>query len=324
MEKIKWGILGTSKICNAIIPCIKKLNYDLVGVATRNLNNRNAFFKNFKIKKKFIGYKELLKDNDINYIYIPLPNTLHLKWCLEAVKKNKNVLCEKPLCLKSKDVKKIIKATKGKNIIVAEAIMYRHNLLIKKLKKILNKNNFGKIIKIKSNFFRDYNLNQKNIRFEKELGGGSLYDLGYYSISLINFLFNSKPKKFIGKRIIKKGVDVKFYGKILYTGNKIGEFCSSFIDKKNDQTVIYCEKAKISIPCTFFRGEKKIIIESKNSKKILYANERVHRYQKQIENIVLSSKKIVKREVDLDETLKNVYCMEMVEKSSQKGKIILV
>ena len=88
MEKIKWGILGTSKICNAIIPCIKKLNYDLVGVATRNLSNRNSFFKDHKIKKKFIGYKELLKDKDINYIYIPLPNT-SLKWCLEAVKKTK-------------------------------------------------------------------------------------------------------------------------------------------------------------------------------------------------------------------------------------------
>ena len=102
MEKIKWGILGTSKICNAIIPCIKKLNYDLVGVATRNLNNRNAFFKNFKIKKKFIGYKELLKDNDINYIYIPLPNTLHLKWCLEAVKKKQKCTLRKAPLFKIK------------------------------------------------------------------------------------------------------------------------------------------------------------------------------------------------------------------------------
>ena len=146
--------------------------------------------------------------------------------------------------------------------------------------------------------------------------------MGYYSISLINHIFNTKPKKVFGKILKKVGVDLKFYGEIHFTNNKIGTFCSSFLDKNDDSTTIIGEKGKLVIPSTFLRGEKKIFIIKNNKKKILFANEIVHRYEKEVKNIVQTVNKKEKLVVSMKESTKNVYCMEKLKASSKTNKYI--
>ena len=124
-------------------------------------------------------------------------------------------------------------------------MMYRHHKLILKLQSVIKRKVIGDVTKVESNFYRFTKFDKKNIRFNKKLGGGSLFDLGYYSISLINLIFNKKQKS-LWKNCKKKKVDLKFFGEIHYGNNKVGSFSSSFIDENNDITIITEKKEKSS------------------------------------------------------------------------------
>ena len=110
-RKIKWGIIGTAKISEtALIPAINKSkNSELVAIASRNIASALNFSKKHKIKKAYGSYKELFEDSDIDVIYNPLPNHLHMKTTIEACENKKHVLLEKPITLKANDVDLIIK-----------------------------------------------------------------------------------------------------------------------------------------------------------------------------------------------------------------------
>ena len=319
---INWGILGTAKICDAIIPCIKSLKYNLSGVATRNKLKNIKFFKKHKIKKIYESYNSLVNDEKINFIYVPLPNSLHFDWCKKVLQKKKNVLCEKPICLDTVSLDKLEKLSRKYNCIISEAMMYRHHKLTSKLQSIIKRKVIGDITNVESNFYRFTKFDKKNIRFNKKLGGGSLFDLGYYSISLINLIFNKKPKKVFGKIVKKKNVDLKFFGEIHYGNNKIGSFNSSFIDENNDITIITGKNGKIIVPSTFLRGEKKIIILKKNYKKTFYIKDKSHRYLREVKNIVDASVRNLKLVVSIRESKKNVYCMEKLMKSAKFNKFM--
>jgi len=321
-KEINWGILGTARICDAIIPCIKSLKYNLYGVATRKKSKNTKFFEKHKIKKIYENYDSLLRDKKINFVYIPLPNSMHFDWCKKVLKQKKNVLCEKPICLDKTSLDKLDKLSRKYNCTISEAMMYRHHKLILKLQSVIKRKVIGDVTKVESNFYRFTRFDKKNIRFNKKLGGGSLFDLGYYSISLINLIFNKKPKKVFGKIVKKKKVDLKFFGEIHYGNNKVGSFSSSFIDENNDITIITGKKGKIIIPSTFLKGKKKIIIFKKNVRKILYIKDKTHRYLREVKNIVDASLKNHNLVVSIGESKKNVYCMEKLMKSAEVNKFL--
>ena len=143
-----------------------------------------SFICKFKFIKSYGSYYELYEDKNVDVIYNPLPNHLHLNTTIEACKNKKHVLLEKPITLKAKEVDQLIKVAKNNKVIVKEAFMVRYHPQWQWVKKLIRTGGIGEVRSI-STLFSFTNIDPKNIRNIKKYGGGSIYDIGCYPVQRI-------------------------------------------------------------------------------------------------------------------------------------------
>jgi predicted dehydrogenase len=200
MNKVRWGILSTAKIGREkVIPAMQAGEYcDVVAIASRNKDQAEAEAKRLGIPKVYGSYEELLNDADIDAVYIPLPNNLHVPWAIKAINTNKHVLCEKPIALSSAEAQQLIEAAQQKpQLKVMEAFMYRFHPQWIQAKKIVDEGSIGELKTIQC-FFSYHNVDPNNIRNIKEVGGGGMMDIGCYCISQSRFIFGKEPVRALG------------------------------------------------------------------------------------------------------------------------------
>ena len=195
--KVKWGILSTASIgTEQVIPAMMKGKYcEVQAIASRNLDAAEKAAGRLEIPRAYGSYDELLEDDEIEAVYIPLPNHLHVPWAIKSLQAGKHVLVEKPIGLSSKEARKLLdESLKYPDLKVMEAFMYRHHPQWLKAKELLESGRIGSLKTIQSSFsfFEDH---PESIINKKEFGGGSLMDIGCYPISLSRFLFNAEPTK---------------------------------------------------------------------------------------------------------------------------------
>ena len=172
----------------------------LVAIASREMAKAQNFGTKHKINNVYDNYHDLLEDSSIDTIYIPVPNHLHKKWALKAIRHGKHVLCEKPFALNVTEAKEIFDEAFSAGKIVMEGFMFRFNPVVATLKHFLETNVIGKVSFLDFTFahpIKKYLLNADNYRYYKKYGGGSLYDLGSYGIHLSTYLFNSQLDRVI-------------------------------------------------------------------------------------------------------------------------------
>lgn len=195
-NKVKWGILGNAKIAREkVIPALQKSPYcKVVAIASRSIAEVKKTARLLKIEKAYGSYDELLNDKDIDAIYIPLPNHLHVEWAIKCIKAGKHVLCEKPVGLSYADALKLQEvANAHPKIKVMEGFMYHFHPQWLEAERLVNANKIGELKMIQS-FFSYYNNNPDNIRNKVDAGGGALMDIGCYCVSLSRFLFGEEPE----------------------------------------------------------------------------------------------------------------------------------
>ncbi|OQP65402.1 NAD-binding protein [Niastella vici] len=200
MTKIRWGILSTAKIAREkVIPAMQRGKYSAVtAIASRNAEQAAETAKRLNIPTVYGSYEELLTDANIDAVYIPLPNHLHVEWAIKCIEAGKHVLCEKPIGLSSAEAIKLQQAAAKKpELKVMEAFMYRFHPQWELAKELVDDKRIGPLKTIHS-FFSYYNADPNNIRNQKHLGGGGMMDIGCYCISLARFLFNSEPLRVLG------------------------------------------------------------------------------------------------------------------------------
>ena len=210
------GCLGAGNhALKNILPAINELKIlKLQGVYCRNPKKSTLIAKQYKCQK-YLTIKHLCNNKELNAIYISSPSSLHFKHALLALKSNKHVLVEKPLCLNIIQANQLISLAEKKNLVLMEAFMYRFHKQFKALKKIILKRKLSKIRKTKS-VFGIPKLDNTNIRYNKKLGGGSLNDLGVYPISTINFLFDDEINRVNSVTIRENNNKVDLYGRVKF------------------------------------------------------------------------------------------------------------
>ena len=194
MDKIKWGIIGTANIARwATIPGLKKAdNAELYAIAGRNPEKAAKYKEEFGFEKAYGSYDELIADPDVQAVYIPLPNDIHLKWVTEALKAKKHVLCEKPLALNAREAEEMYKTAEENGVYLMEAYAYLHSPYVESLKKDIDSGIIGDLDYIESAFItQGY---KEDFRLHKEFGGGAMYDLGCYCTTMILTLIDSEPE----------------------------------------------------------------------------------------------------------------------------------
>ena len=200
MQRVRWGIVSTAKIgTEKVIPAMQKAAYcDIVGIASRDLDKANQAASALGIPKTYGSYEALLADPDIDAIYNPLPNHLHVPVSIQALQAGKHVLCEKPIGLSSDEGQQLVDAGRQHpHLKLMEAFMYRHHPQWQKAQQLVQQGGVGALRTIQS-FFSYHNVDPDNIRNMAEIGGGGLMDIGCYPISLSRFIFAGEPQRVLG------------------------------------------------------------------------------------------------------------------------------
>jgi predicted dehydrogenase len=200
MKKVRWGILSTANIgLQKVIPAMQLGQYcEMAAIASRNLEKAQAAAMRLNIPKAYGSYEELLDDPDIDAVYIPLSNQLHVSWSIKSLNAGKHVLCEKPIGLTAAEAQRLLDAAREKPLRkVMEAFMYRHHPQWQRARKLVIEGKIGQLKTIQS-FFSYYNVDAGNIRNRADIGGGGLMDIGCYCISLARFIFGAEPLRVLG------------------------------------------------------------------------------------------------------------------------------
>lgn len=197
MEKktVRWGILGCSGIGKSrTIPGLLACeNAELYAIAGRNEEKLKAYAEPFAPKKLYTDYQALLDDENVDAVYLPLPNGIHMEWVKKAAAAGKHILCEKPIALTEEQVKEMFAAAKANGVLLEEAYAYRHAQLAQKVKEIVDSGAIGRIRYLESKH-STFDTNRSGIRYQKGNGGGAVYDVTCYNVSLASYLLGKDPE----------------------------------------------------------------------------------------------------------------------------------
>lgn len=206
MNKVKWGILGTANVARwGMIPGMKKAsNCELYAIAGRSAEKAKAFQEQYGFEKSYGSYDELLADENVQAVYIPLPNDIHLKWVKAALKAGKHVLCEKPMAMNAAESREMYQTAKECGKFLMEAYAYLHSPYVESLKETIKSGIIGEVNYIDTAFVtQGY---KEDFRLHKEFGGGAMYDLGCYCTTMILTL--AKASEELSREAKTAGVDV--------------------------------------------------------------------------------------------------------------------
>ena len=195
MRKVRWGVLGAASIALVeVFPAMQKGEYtQVVGIASRDLEKARHAADQIGIPKAYGSYTELLADPEIEAVYIPLPNHLHVPWSIKALEAGKHVLCEKPLGLDAEDARQLLEVSRRHpGLKVMEAFMYRHHPQWYLVRKLVREGEIGELRSIHT-LFNYYLVDPANVRNQADIGGGGLLDVGCYAVSLSRLVFDAEP-----------------------------------------------------------------------------------------------------------------------------------
>lgn len=259
MKKLRWGIISTAGIAKQwLIPALQASPYaEVIAIASRNIEKAQAFAQENNITQAYGSYDELLADVNVDAIYNPLPNNLHVSISLEAIKAGKHVLCEKPLGMSAQDIQPLLAlAQENPNLILMEAFMYRFHPQWLKVKEIIHSEILGKINAVEGSFSY-YNVDPSNVRHKEGVGGGGLLDIGCYCISASRFIFDKEPKRVIGAFDIDPNFKVDRHATgLLDFSPGLATFTISTQTHSSQQIKIFAEKGILVIENPFYQGEQ--------------------------------------------------------------------
>lgn len=224
----------------------------VTAIASRDEDRAGRTAGQLRIEKSYGSYDELLADPDVDAVYIPLPNHLHVPWTIRALEAGKHVLCEKPIGLDADEARRLVQAAADHPALkVMEAFMYRHHPQWRRAKELVAEGVIGELRAIQS-AFAYYNDNPNNVRNQAGIGGGALMDIGCYCISLARFLFDREPERVAGEMKIHPefGTDFLTSG-VLDFGRGTSSFVCATLMAPHQHVDVLGTEGKIAIEIPF-------------------------------------------------------------------------
>ena len=245
MKKVKWGVLSTANIgVGKVIPAMQLGKYcNLIAISSRSLEKAKAAAERLKIPKAYGSYEALIADDEVEAVYIPVPNHLHLELSIKALEAGKHVLCEKPIGMDSKEARHLLNTSKKyPDLKVMEAFMYRHHPQTLQTKKILQAGTIGEVKNVHA-VFTYHNINPDDVRNQADIGGGGLLDIGCYCISYARYMFDAEPLRVSGA--------VDYDPKM-----KIDRLASAVLEFENGTATFSCSTQMLFYQKAIISGEK--------------------------------------------------------------------
>ncbi|GAB5443148.1 MAG: Gfo/Idh/MocA family oxidoreductase [Fuerstiella sp.] len=223
MSKVRFAILGTAKIARTLAPRIHaSARVELVGIASRNSESAEAFAREFNIPQTYDSYQAALDDPQIDAVYMPLPPSLHQEWTEKAAAAGKHVLSEKPLARNVTEVDRMINVCRNAGVVLLDGVMWYHTSRCTAIKDVIHSGELGELRQITSVFtFRWDSLPMDNLRLHRDLGGGSLLDLGWYCVGGTLLLYDDLPVKVQAFALWENDVDVRMNAFLWFSNDRM-------------------------------------------------------------------------------------------------------
>jgi predicted dehydrogenase len=232
MTTVRWGLLSTANINRRLIPAIRASERgELVAVASRSPESARAYAAEWDIPHAFGSYEAMLESagvGAVDAVYIGLPNSLHAEWTIRALEAGKHVLCEKPFALTLDEVDRMAAVARERGLALAEAFMYRHHPQTKIAGQMVRDGRLGDIVLVRG-VFNFHGLSLSNVRMRPEMGGGCLWDVGCYPVSLAQYILGGPPVWVFGDQWLgPTRIDETFSGQMRYGNGTLAQISSSF------------------------------------------------------------------------------------------------
>jgi predicted dehydrogenase len=254
MSNLRWGVISTADIgITKVIPALQRAERcEVVAIASRRRDRGAAPPARLGISRAYGSYEELLASDEVDAVYIPLPNDAHAEWTIKAAAAGKHVLCEKPLALSSAQAEEMARACASAGVKLAEAFMYRHHPSWVEAVRLVRGGAIGELQAVQS-FFSYYNDDPANIRNRVEHGGGAIMDIGCYCINLSRLLFGAEPAgiKASVRRDPEMGIDIVASAILEFPGGGQSAFTCSIRAEPYQRVRIFGTSGRIEIEIPF-------------------------------------------------------------------------
>jgi dihydrodiol dehydrogenase / D-xylose 1-dehydrogenase (NADP) len=271
-KTIKWGILGPGAIARKFVQDLKLLSdAEIIAVGSRSKDKALAFAKEYGIENAYGSYEELVNDPQVEIIYVATPHPAHKEGTLLCLKAGKAVLCEKPFTVNAKEAEELIDYARKSKIFLMEAMWTRFIPVIVKVREWLTAGIIGEVKMVKADFGFRGNLDPKSRLFNLELGGGSLLDVGVYTISFASMIFGGDHPLNISSmsHIGETGADEEFSTILGYENGKLATLSGAVRTDMPQDAWILGSKGRVYIPdfwhaktaTLYIEGREKEVIE---------------------------------------------------------------
>ena len=249
-RRLRWGVLGSAQIARVcVVPALtRSRNGKVLALASRALERAQMLAQEHAISVAYGRYDELLEDPAVEAVYIPLPNHLHREWTLRAIRAGKHVLCEKPLALNAGEAQEMLEAAENAGVLLMEAFMYRFHPRSRRIKALVDQGTIGdpRLIRVAYCFKHP---DPTDIRFQPEMGGGALLDVGCYGVSVARWMLGAEPEVVqADAEYGPSGVDVTTIGLLRFPEGQLAVVEASFVTALQQTYTIVGTEGAIELP----------------------------------------------------------------------------
>ncbi len=322
-RKLRWGVISTANIGRAAVnPAIQASdNGELVAVASRIAAAAKAFAQASSIPRWYGSYEALLVQEDIDAVYIPLPNSMHRKWTIRAAEHGKHVLCEKPLALTAKECAEMQEAADASGVKLMEAFMYRFHPRTAKVVELVRGGAIGEPHMIRSAF--TFRLTKPdNIRLQPELGGGALMDVGCYCVNVSRTVAGSEPLEVQAlAEWGASGVDTQMAGTMRFADGLLAQFDCALTLERREFYEIAGTEGHLRVPAAFLpgTGEAQIHQHRGRDDRETHTVEGIDEYRLMVEHFAECVLDDLPLRYDAAEAARNMRVIEALYRSARNG-----
>ncbi|MDO6385094.1 MULTISPECIES: Gfo/Idh/MocA family protein [Uliginosibacterium] len=317
-RQIRWGILGYARIARLqLIPAILASgNGRIQALASRDESKLAEACAQVPELVSYTSYSELLADPQVDAVYIPLPNALHRQWVVAALDAGKHVLCEKPLALSAREAREMQAAAVSNERLLMEAIMYRYTDRTRQLRAVLDSGVLGEIRHVNASF-RFLLDRPGTIKMEPELGGGALYDVGVYPVSLLGLITDGAlPVRVHAEAQFDNGVDVNASVLLRYESGLLATLHCGFNAFGQMGAEIIGSKGRLMVPDPFLGEAGELtLVTAQGSRSIPVSA--TDRYTAQVRDFAAAVLQQRSPLIPLKESIRNLEVLDLIRASLQ-------
>jgi D-xylose 1-dehydrogenase (NADP+, D-xylono-1,5-lactone-forming) len=324
-EAVRWGIVSTAHINDKVLAGVSgSSTVRVIAVASRDAGRAREYASAHGIERAHGSYEELLADPDVEAVYIPLPNGLHVEWTLAALAAGKHVLCEKPLSPRAEEVERCFDAAESAGLVLSEGFMWRHHPQADRMMQLVRDGAVGELRLVRASF--SFPLPpDPNVRWDADLDGGALLDVGCYCVSGSRLLTGSEPEQVHGEAVrADSGVDARFAGTMRFPDDVLAVFDCGFDIAPRDELEAIGSNGSLFLDDPWHCTQPRIELRGGDGSVELIEAERANPYRLELEDVSAAVRGEREPRLGRADALGQARALEALLRSASEGRPVAV